>query len=58
MMGPERSTGAKSRASTYGIHVPNDDPSEQVDEWNGLDGQPPIAQPTRQWWPPNSETQQ
>lgn len=60
MMGPERSTGAKSRPAAYGIHVPNNDPFEDVDveEWNALDGQPPVAQPTKQWWPPNGETDQ
>ncbi|SCG73928.1 hypothetical protein [Micromonospora inositola] len=58
MMGPERSTGAKSRPAAYGIHVPNDDPFDQVDEWNELGGQPPVAQPTRQWWPPNGEKPQ
>jgi hypothetical protein len=46
-MGPERSTRRKSRPAAWGIHTPDDD-----EEFNQLDGQPPIAQPTRQWWPP------
>lgn len=64
MMGPERSTGIKSRKAATGIHTPTDH-HPGIDgfccvcggpcldeEWKPLDGQPPVAQPVGNWWPP------